>query len=123
MWESSIFHEINPSSPPIKGGSLLLIWSSNTREHNMTRREEPHSYLSSLASSSVGREWVRVKKYRSCLLHPLVYSGPLVHLAEGMLGIIGSSPLVPLRTEYYLELRFIFIFGGEFYFKLVLFII
>jgi hypothetical protein len=79
MWESSIFHEINPSSPPIKGGSLLLIWSSNTREHNMTRREEPHSYLSSLASSSVGREWVRVKKYQSCLLHPLVYSGPLVH--------------------------------------------
>ena len=31
--------------------------------------------------------------------------GALVHLAEGMLRIVGSSPLVPLRSEYYLEYK------------------
>ena len=64
-----------------------------------------------------------MEKYRSCWLHPLVYSGPLVNLAEGMPGIVGSSTLVPLCSEYYLEYRFVFVFYGEFYFMLVLFTI
>ena len=46
-----------------------------------------------------------MEKYRNCWLPPFVYLGPLVHLAEGMPGIIGSSPLVPLRSEYYLEYK------------------
>jgi hypothetical protein len=46
-----------------------------------------------------------VEKYRSCWLPPLVYSGPLVHLAKGMLGIFSSSTLVPLRSKYYLEYK------------------
>jgi hypothetical protein len=64
-----------------------------------------------------------VEKYQSCQLSPLVYSGPLVHLAEGMPGIVGSSTLVPLLSKYYLEYKVVFIFSGEFYIKLVLFII
>ena len=44
-----------------------------------------------------------LEKYRSCRLPPLVYLVPLVHLAEGVPEIIGSSPLVPLQIEYYLE--------------------
>ena len=52
-----------------------------------------------------------MKKYQSCRLSPLVYLGPLVHLAEGMPRIIGSSPLVPLRSEYYLEYVTTRVFG------------
>ena len=83
--------------PPL---SHHLGFHNTTQEsHNVTRREELHSYLSSLASSSVGSEWVRVEKYRSCRLPPLVYLGPLVHLAKGMPRIVGSSPLVPLCSK------------------------
>jgi hypothetical protein len=34
-----------------------------------------------------------------------VYSWPLVHLAEGMPGIIDFSPFVPLRSKYYLDYK------------------
>jgi hypothetical protein len=100
------------SSPPIKGGhpssfhNTILGFHNTTQEsHNVTRREVLYSYLSSLASSSIGSEWVRVEKYRSCWLPPLVYLGPLVHLAEGMPGIVGSSPFVLVWFEYYLEYK------------------
>jgi hypothetical protein len=46
-----------------------------------------------------------VEKYQSCRQPPLVYLGPLVHLAEGMPGIVGSSPFVPLQSEYYLQYK------------------
>ena len=64
-----------------------------------------------------------MEKYRSGWLPPLVYSGPLVHLAEGMLEIIAPLHLYLYKPNTTWSIRFVFIFGGEFYFKLVLFII
>jgi hypothetical protein len=56
MRGGSIFQRA-PSSPPIKGGSLSPSYHSsfiNTRRHKCSKkREEPHSYLSYLASSLV----------------------------------------------------------------------
>ena len=64
-----------------------------------------------------------LEKYRNYRLPPLVYSVPLVHLAEGV-------PELPAPLHLYLNepittwsIRFVFIFGGEFLSNIVLFII
>ena len=64
-----------------------------------------------------------MEKYQSYRLPPLVYLGSLVHLAKEC-----RESLAPLHLYLYdlnttWSIRFMFIFGGEFYFKLVLFII
>ena len=64
-----------------------------------------------------------MEKYRNYWLPPFVYLGPLVHIAEGIPRLGSLFTCTSVNLVLFGVQRFVFIFGGEFYFKLVLFTI
>jgi hypothetical protein len=76
-----------PSPPP-----FINTWENTTQKRPSKKREELHSYLSSLASLVQGgsEEEKEMEKYRNCQLPPFV--------AEGIPGMSAPSSLVPQRT-------------------------